>query len=554
MKIPTTLAELLATEEVKAAGINSPMNLIASIKSAADLKKGYDTMVTLTEKMIDSQDGLQKALNRIELGNITRDDAETMQELEKQLGTLGALDPNSVEYRNAKQLLERAYGEVPVAIASKDGLTKAITEPIHPDVTKNYADKKNLRKTWDRAFAICRLKGGLSWKSGSVDGEIGMEIPVVELSVLTSVVEMLEKAKDPGASILKGVLQAKAYDTINAGQGADWVPVIFSSDVAEEIFLETRVASLFATFEMTSSKMSTPYVGTGLAYRMTQAALANQYFTNLATESEPVTGMISWDAEKLGAVRFYSQEIMEDSIIEIADIFLADLIRAHAWAIEEWLLNGSALLNNLDNAGTDTNRLFNNTADGGDGIRLNTGALDPRNAGEGIRRWTLLQGNSRVDASGSATDFGKKCRSLRAVLADSAATPDQLAYIMGVDSHIHTMNDPNFNTLDKFGPNAAVLSGALTKLDGIDIVLSRFQRNIYNATGVFDNVTENLTLTHLVHRKAIKIGMRSAPTLAQGFQALAQQHYLLMTQRLDIQKVLPATVKTFAELFNIPRA
>ncbi len=554
MSKPTTLTELLATQEMKDAGITSPMHLVASVKAMSDMKKGFDSITTLADKMLDSQDVMQKALNRIALGNTNKEDAETMQELEKQLGTLGSLDPNSIEYRSAKQLLERAYGEVPVAIASKGGLTKAITEPLHPEVTKNYDERKNLRKTWDRAFAICRLKGGISFKSGSQDGEISMEIPVVELSVLTSVVDMLVKANDPGAATLKALIVAKAYDTINAGQGADWVPVIFSSDVAEEIFLETRVASLFATFEMTSSKMSTPYVGTGLAYRMTQAALANQYFTNLATESEPATGMVSWNAEKLGAVRFYSQEILEDSIVEIADIFLKDEIRAHAWAVEDWILNGSDLLNNLDNTGTDGNRLFNNTADGGDGIRLNTGALDARNAGEGIRRWVVLQTNSRADGANSATDFGKKCRSLRAILADSAATPEKLAYIMNVDGHIHVMNDPNFNTLEKLGPTAAVLSGALTRLDGIDIVLSRFQRNFYNATGVFDNVTEDRTLVHLVHRDAIRIGMRSAPTLAQGFQALAQQHYLLMTQRLDIQKVLPATVKTFAELYNVPRA
>lgn len=544
-----TLADLFNTEELKGMGIDTPTALIATLKDAVSKEKQTEKFEMLLEKVQASNDLVAQAINRVTMDNLTRQDAEQMQELEKSYKQIGALDPNSLEYRNARQMLEKAYGTFPVELVSRGGLAKMISEPIHPDVTKDYEAKAGIRKAWNRTFMICQLLGGLRQIS-AIDGKAANF--TFELPILREAARMVAEYGERGGKELLDYLETKALDTATATNGSEWIPTYFGADVATDIFLQTQVLSQFATFTMTGSTFKHPWGGSGLAYRMNQATTASQYFTSLGTESDPTTGTVTFTAQKIGAPRFYSEEMDSDSMVPVVDFLLKDLIRAHAWALEDWAINGSTLLNDLDNQGTDTNRLFNNTADAGDGIRLATGAIDARNAGNGIRKMAAAQTGTRVDASNSATNFGTLLRKLRAKMGEAAASPDRNFYLLNTDGHIHLMNDANYNTLEKFGPNAPVLTGQMASFDGHPVVLSRFQKAYYNASGVFDNVTTNRTLAHLVNKDSIKVGLRMQPTLFSDFQPLAQQSYLLMVQRLDIQKILPATAKTCAELYNIP--
>jgi hypothetical protein len=56
--------------------------------------------------------------------------------------------------------------------------------------------------------------------------------------------------------------------------------------------------------------------------------------------------------------------------------------------------------------------------------------------------------------------------------------------------------DPSVITMEKYGPNATIVTGELAKVDGSPIIVSEYVRADLNATGVFDNVT--LTRTELI--------------------------------------------------------
>tara|TARA_Y100001973_G_C5056276_1_gene260355 strand:- start:122 stop:736 length:615 start_codon:yes stop_codon:yes gene_type:complete len=55
-------------------------------------------------------------------------------------------------------------------------------------------------------------------------------------------------------------------------------------------------------------------------------------------------------------------------------------------------------------------------------------------------------------------------------------------------------------TLDKFGPQATVLSGQIASLAGMPIIMSRFMGADMNTNGLFDNVTKTKTGYLIVNR------------------------------------------------------
>jgi hypothetical protein len=66
-------------------------------------------------------------------------------------------------------------------------------------------------------------------------------------------------------------------------------------------------------------------------------------------------------------------------------------------------------------------------------------------------------------------------------------------------------------TLDKFGPQASVLTGEAGKVNGISTIETDFVRSDLNATGVFDNVTKDRTIAILFNPNFLYWGVPSKP-------------------------------------------
>jgi hypothetical protein len=68
-----------------------------------------------------------------------------------------------------------------------------------------------------------------------------------------------------------------------------------------------------------------------------------------------------------------------------------------------------------------------------------------------------------------------------------------LAWIASIASYYKMLGLTEVLTLQNYGPQATVLQGELGKFDSIPIIVSEYQRQDLNASGVYDGVTKTKT-------------------------------------------------------------
>lgn len=486
---------------------------------------------------------MSEAVNKLVSDKTNEKEADAFESLEKEISKFGRLDPvSNKEHREVYDKLVGHFGAVQVDLANKGGLLKMVNRPTNKHSSKA-EEELALKEAWDMAYTLAEVNGGITFdKTGNVRG--------YDYNVLESQFALLRSlGHDAAGKIMDSGILRTAQDTSTAGEGLEWMPVGYSSEMTEKVYLQLRVANLFNRFQMAAPQVHRPYAVTrGTAFLMPESTADTDVFTKKARPSLTSTGNALFVAKKLASLRFWSQEFEQDSLVDALRTFLLHLTYSQGRGIEEAILNGSIATNDLDNAASDGDRLWANTGD--------PATVDARKLCDGIRKQILAQdGTNRVDASNASTDFLKKMRSLRGPLGEAGAMVDRLAYILGTDSHIHLMNDASVITIDKYGSNATVLSGEIAQVDNIACILSPAQRNDYTAGGVYDGGgVVNRTLLHLVHRDFFEIGDRLAPQIVQGFMDLSQQGYLMILQRLDFQRIINDEYACATELYNIPRA
>ena len=88
-----------------------------------------------------------------------------------------------------------------------------------------------------------------------------------------------------------------------------------------------------------------------------------------------------------------------------------------------------------------------------------------------------------------------------------------IVHIVGIGSYVNLLADANLLTVDKYGPNATILTGELGRVGGIPIVVSEYVQSDLNATGVYDGVTTTKTIAITVDPSAFLIGNRRSMTV-----------------------------------------
>ena len=114
--------------------------------------------------------------------------------------------------------------------------------------------------------------------------------------------------------------------------------------------------------------------------------------------------------------------------------------------------------------------------------------------------------------------------------------PNNLAWIIGPKVHArHFMALSDVVSLEKYGPQATVLTGELGKYQGIPIIVSAQAREDLNTTGTYDSTTTNNGGVLLVNRPAWIFGRRRDITLKVWEDVQFDQIYLVGTARGDFQ-------------------
>ena len=318
----------------------------------------------------------------------------------------------------------------------------------------------------------------------------------------------------------------KAMQTAGSGTGAEWIPTGFSSSMIEDVRMQLRVAALHQRFNMPTNPFTYPVEGADIdAYLVSENTGDNDAgdTTTWVPAATPGTANLTFSAKKIGVRSVVSTEMTEDAIVAALPYVRGKIITALAEAQENMVING-------DTRTSYTTNLSGTT------LASNNQAL----AWYGYRRCAELAGTT-VDGAG-AISLGD-IRAVRSKMGKYGVSPSNLSIVCGINTYNQLLSLDQVITIDKYGPNATILSGELGRLDGMPIIVSEF---IPENTGASGRGTGAYTTLLLVRRDLYWFGDRRDITLKGREVIETDQQVLVALQRLDFKPILdPARSSAF---------
>lgn len=291
----------------------------------------------------------------------------------------------------------------------------------------------------------------------------------------------------------------KAMDSAESGYGQQLIGAQYVADLWEAARPESRVFSLLDTFDMTAPT----------AYLPVEADLPEMLFVGEATSSTASdyatsntgSNRVQVDAKKFLIHQIWSTELEEDSIIP----FIPFLRRQAALAIAHY--SDAAVLNG-DTTNAATGNINLDDADPADtkyylafdGLR-HVGLVDnTANSKDlaGVVSFAALKGQlTRMRDAAKLIDWGHPINPADVVYVTDPTTAEAIAQIDEV------------LTVDKFGPQATVLTGQLANI-GRNPLVSSMAMSLTEADGKVSTTGANNTKGQVVcfNRRGLKAGWR----------------------------------------------
>ena len=323
---------------------------------------------------------------------------------------------------------------------------------------------------------------------------------------------------------IQAILQRKDatfYDG-TAGQGAEWIPTGYSPDLVLKFELRRLVAGLFTVINMPNDPFKIP--------RQTARAKAYLKGRGLApTESESTTDSVTLSTQTIAAYSRVVYEMEEDSIIAMLPFIRQDLAQALADAEEDAIINGDTTGSHMDEDVT--------------------APADVRKAWDGLRK-TARIGSDTFDMGAPSTEA---LRGLRAMMGKYATSPRRLAYIVSPVALIHMLGLEEVITMEKYGPNATIVTGELGRFDGTPVIPSGLLREDMSATGIYDSDgNHSHTGILLVDTNGFVIGRKRAPMIESFRDIVAGVDEIVASMREDFKSRYPSTEPIVAYAYDIP--
>lgn len=277
---------------------------------------------------------------------------------------------------------------------------------------------------------------------------------------------------------LKG--RMKAFGSTVVGAGDELVPTLIASNFVEEYELLKKVQGLFKSMSMPSATWELP-----VQTKVTTARLVGEGAAQ--TDANFGTDKLLMESKKFSEYMILPEELDADSAPGILALARAEVIEAQARAIERAILEGDVSLTHMDSDVTSSS--------------------DARKAWKGLRK-AALAASSTVDFAGAGvTKAGLDA--MRKKMGKYGVNPKELVLILGSSGYAQALNIPEVSTVEQFGSQATILSGALAIYRGSNVIVSEFVREDLNDAGVYDGTTTNRTYALLVNAKRFYMGQRA---------------------------------------------
>ena len=291
----------------------------------------------------------------------------------------------------------------------------------------------------------------------------------------------------------------------------------FSSNVYEEMEQQLVVAPMFDRIQVDARTFRIPVAtedtdGDVAQFASGTFATGIADATNVPTSNQGAISSVDLTPHKFMATTHLAKDEEEDTVLPLMDFLRRAATRRLARAIDKAILRGTGTLTGFTAAPT-------NAITAGNGYAaVFKGVCTLADDISGLRS-TTGSGNDKADASDIASARAKMGKY-------GLQLGDHLVYVTSIEGYNELVSFSDFRTVDKFGPNATYLTGAVGAIYGIPIVISEFM----DAVGSTGN-----EIGILVYKPGFIIAERRGMEIESEYEPRQQVTAMYMSTRFDFK-------------------
>lgn len=326
-----------------------------------------------------------------------------------------------------------------------------------------------MQETADRALCRAIVRAGKSGQLGFVSD--GSRMMVNLKSIPAPLWEQIPEYLDLRDQIS---LDAGSFiDTTTSTSGSQWVPTGFSRMAVDFYFLDSGVETAFTQQMIPEGvgSFSVPIeTARGQAQIDAQATSVQSAYIDTTGIKTPLTGVISFTPKKLSFGYQWSMEANEDLAVDMLQRALRQVPAGIRRGVRQCIINGQTASDaTLDDAPAAS------------GLETADGWADATGE-ESLRLHTIVNGHTT--AVGAALTFADTLTGRKA-MGKFGANPAELALVLSPGAYIGLLgDDTHVTTLEKFGPQATVLTGQLAAVGGVPVFFDSELLDTLDAGGI----------------------------------------------------------------------
>lgn len=244
----------------------------------------------------------------------------------------------------------------------------------------------------------------------------------------------------------------KALSATGSGTGDEYVPTGMAAELWHDAFLASKVVSAIGPITMPTDPWDMPLTWGAVTWRKGTENTAG-------TPVDPATAKSTLTSTEQLVEINWSYNLDEDSVIAVLPTLRRELARSAGEQMDAFVLNADAT-----DAGTGNINLDDANPDN-DSYYLSSGQ-------DGIRHLYIVDNTAQsTDVNTTLTDALLRAGIGR--LGKYGAMTDRLVMVTNAKTYVLSMMGlTNVVTVDKFGPQATVLTGQLASYGGIPVIAS----------------------------------------------------------------------------------
>ena len=285
---------------------------------------------------------------------------------------------------------------------------------------------------------------------------------------------------------------------VDAGTGATMLPTETADEIIEIVYERNFMRSIFPSIPMSTKTINVPSLTGSIAFH--EQTLAETEAGTAAAESRPSTGEVTMTLKTMIANVPIGNYLIAYGVEGLLNVIRDDIASRLAHNEQNLFLNGDTEAGNsyADNINGAYNASTNTSG-------VNASTNDYLLMFDGLRK--LAGKSSTVGGAFAASHLATAIKEL-GVYAENRS---DLCLIVSRNLEVQLLGLSQLQTVDKYGPEATIVTGEVGKIYGIRVFATSVMRDNLNASGVFDGTTTDKTMALLLHMRSPLLGN---PTVA----------------------------------------